>query len=153
RIFDTDIGSTWKRWPLIDRERVLARLSELEGYLQELRAIAPASFEEFLRTEKKRACERLLQIAVEAVIDICHLLVVGMRLGLPSEENDLIVKLERAGILSADVSAILKKMRGFRNILVHEYGEVNDRIVFAAATSDFEDFDRFRREVLAALPS
>ena len=43
-------------------------------------------------------------------------------------------------------------MRGFRNILVHLYGTVDERIVFEVATSRLEDFARFRREVLAALP-
>ncbi len=42
-------------------------------------------------------------------------------------------------------------MRGFRNILVHEYGVIDERIVFAAATSRFEDFSRFREQILAAL--
>lgn len=44
---------------MIDRERVLAKLDELDGYLTELRSIAPEQ-----RVEKKRACERLLQASV-----------------------------------------------------------------------------------------
>lgn len=41
-------------------------------------------------------------------------------------------------------------MRGFRNILMHEYGVIDEQIVFAA-TSRFEDFTRFRQEILTAL--
>jgi len=124
----------------------------LEGYLRELRAVSPATLEEFRQVEKRRSSERLLQIAIEAVIEICHLLVIGLRLGLPSEENDLFEKLERAGVLSSEMHQTLRRMRGFRNILVHKYGDVDERIVFEAAISDLEDFKRFRREVLAALP-
>lgn len=51
---------------MLDRERILTKLADLEGYLTELRTIAPRSFKEYLRIEKKRACERLLQILVEA---------------------------------------------------------------------------------------
>src|SRR5574341_715043 len=89
-----------RRWPVLDRERVLAKLDELEGYVRDLRTIAPQNFAEYRQIEKKRACERLLQIAVECVIDVCNLLVSGLRLGLPAEENDLFEKLEQAGILS-----------------------------------------------------
>lgn len=93
----------------------------------------------------------MLQIAIEAVIEVCHLLVTGLRLGLPSEENDLFEKLERARVISSELGRTLRRMRGFRNILVHEYGVIDEQIVFAAATSRFEDFGRFREEVLAAL--
>ena len=61
---------------MIDRERILGKVAELDSYLSELRQILPKSFDEYVRSiEKRRACERLLQIAVEAAIDICAMLV------------------------------------------------------------------------------
>ncbi|MCS7274912.1 MAG: hypothetical protein NZ610_05890 [Candidatus Bipolaricaulota bacterium] len=52
---------------MLDRERILGKLDELEGYLHELRQIAPAVLEEYQQSiEKRRACERLLQIAPSA---------------------------------------------------------------------------------------
>jgi len=41
---------------VVDRERVLAKLDELEGYVRDLRAIAPQNFTEYRQIEKKRAC-------------------------------------------------------------------------------------------------
>jgi uncharacterized protein YutE (UPF0331/DUF86 family) len=136
---------------VVDRERVLGKVAEVDGYLRELRSIAPAAFAAYRAVEKKRACERLLQIAIEAVLEICHLLVTGLRLGLPSEENDLFEKLARAGVLSDDETRVLKRMRGFRNILVHEYGEVDDEIVFLAVTKDVADIERFKQRILEVL--
>jgi len=73
---------------VIDRERILAKLAELDGYLSELSQIAPPSFDDYVRSiEKRRACERLLQISVETVIDICAMLVQSLRLGLPAEKG------------------------------------------------------------------
>jgi uncharacterized protein YutE (UPF0331/DUF86 family) len=69
---------------LLDRERLLAKIDVLDRYLKELREILPASIEEYKKIEKRRACERLLQVSVECVIDICGLLVIGLRLGLPA---------------------------------------------------------------------
>jgi uncharacterized protein YutE (UPF0331/DUF86 family) len=137
---------------VIDRERILGKVAELDSYLSELRQILPKSFDEYVRSiEKRRACERLLQIAVEAVIDICAMLVQGLRLGLPAEEDDVFEKLAQHGVLSQKMVETLRRMKGFRNILVHEYGRVDDRIVFDVAVNRLGDFEDFKREVLAAL--
>jgi hypothetical protein len=42
---------------VLDRERILAKIDELEGYLHDLRTIAPASLTVYQQIEKKRACE------------------------------------------------------------------------------------------------
>jgi len=136
---------------VVDRERILVKLDELEGYVRDLRTIAPQSLTEYRQIEKKRACERLLQIAVQCVIVVCSLLVSGLRLGLPAEEDDLFEKLEQAGILSAQMKDTVKEMKGFRNILVHEYGHVDDAIVYQAVTAELGDFAGFKEEILEAL--
>ena len=133
---------------MVDRDRVLAKLDELDGYLDELRTIAPGDIEEYARIEKKRSCERLIQMAVEATIDACAMLVTGLRLGLPGEENDLFEKLARHGAISAGMAETLKRMKGMRNILVHEYGRIDDELVFETVRDGLGDFAAFKREVL-----
>jgi uncharacterized protein YutE (UPF0331/DUF86 family) len=116
---------------MLDRERTLAKLDELHGYLGELRHIVPESYARYMESvEKRRACERVLQIAVECVMHVCALFVSGLRLGLPAEEDDLIEKLEQAGLISSEMAKVLKRMKGFRNILVHEYGRIDNALVF-----------------------
>lgn len=136
---------------MVDRDRVLARLDELDGYLRELRSIAPERFEQYQAVEKKRACERLVQVSVEATLDVCALLVAGMRLGLPGEEDDLFEKLARGKAVSEPMAETLRRMKGLRNLLVHEYGRVNDQIVFEVVSQRLGDFEAFKREVLAFL--
>ena len=137
---------------MLDRDRILAKLDELDGHLSELRQIVPESYARYVESvEKRRACERLLQISIECVIDTCALFVSGLRLGLPAEEDDLIEKLEQAGLISAEMAKMLRTMKGFRNILVHEYGRVDNAIVFSMAAKRLEDFDAFKREILHAL--
>ena len=136
---------------MLDRERILAKLDELDGYLRELREVAPTSIAAYRKIEKKRSCERLLQIAIECVIDVGNLLVSGLRLGLPAEEDDIFEKLEHAGVISGAMVVALKRMKGCRNILVHEYARVNDDIIFEAVSTKLGDFDDFRRLVISAL--
>ena len=136
---------------MVDKDRILAKLDQLEGYLQELRQILPESFEGYQKVEKKRACERLLQIAIEAVIDICHMFLRELRLGLPSEEDDVFEKLSQAEVISSQMVATLKRMKGLRNIFIYEYGRVDDRIVYNQAHHGIQDFVRFTEEILGAL--
>jgi len=135
----------------LDRDRILKKIDELDGYLRELSSIRPVTFEEYVRIEKKRSCERLLQLCIECVVDICALINTGLRLGIPSEENDLFEKLERSGIISSSEKEALKRMKAFRNILVHEYGHVDDSIVYDVVRNKLDDFDTFRRRILQIL--
>ena len=42
---------------------------------------------------------------------------------------------------------IYKEMKRFRNLLVHRYGDVNDKLVFYNATNHIDDFYIFITEV------
>jgi len=135
----------------VDRERVLSRIDELDGYLRELDTVMPTDFSEYEVIEKKRSCERLLQIAIEALIDVCALMVTGLRLGMPSEEDDIFDKLEQSKIITPVMKETLKRMKGFRNILVHEYGRIDDNLVYDILKNNIEDFRAFKKEILDAL--
>src|SRR5512139_1635609 len=104
RTFALGTSAISTRWRMVDRERVLAKLDALHGYERELGVVLPASVNDYKASlEKRRATERLLQISVECVLDICGLLVAGLRLGLPADEENLFDRLEQAHILSPDL--------------------------------------------------
>jgi uncharacterized protein YutE (UPF0331/DUF86 family) len=137
---------------VLDRERILAKLDALHGYERELSAVLPGNLNDYTTSiEKKRATERLLQVSVESILDVCGLFVAGLRLGLPAEEENLFDRLEQAGVFSPDLIRILRAMRRFRNILVHEYGAVDDKIVFQLAGGLSGDVRLFTVEVTRAL--
>lgn len=137
---------------MLDKERILSKLDEMDSYLDELKQIVPDSFAEYQKIEKKRSCERLLQLCIECVIDVCKLFVSGLKLGLPSEENDLFNKMQKKGIISEETVSVLREMRGFRNILTHEYATVDDELVYEATETNLEDFNKFKKEILHHLP-
>lgn len=137
---------------MLDRDRVLSKIDELRGYLRELKQIAPSNFSEFKNSiENRRACERILHISIESVLDICSLIISGLRLGLPRMEGDLIEKLRETGVISEETAGKIRLMRGFRNILVHRYGEVDDSLVYRFLQENLKDFDTFSEEILAYL--
>jgi uncharacterized protein YutE (UPF0331/DUF86 family) len=137
----------------VDKERILVKIDRLDRYLDELRDIMPESYESYQNIEKKRACERLLQVSIESVLDICAQIVIELRLGLPSEEDDIFEKLKQAKIIFSATKETLKRMKGLRNILVHEYGRIDDRLVYDVLKNKIEDFDAIRKEIVAAVKS
>ncbi len=134
---------------MVDKKRILARLDELDGYIKELAEIMPVNFQDYMDDkEARRACERLLQISIECVIDISSILVKGLKSGLPSNEDDVFDSLKKKKIISAGRAGTLKSMKGFRNILVHRYAEVDDEQVFDFLKSNLKDFSVFKKEIL-----
>ena len=101
--------------------------------------------------EKKRACERLLHISIECVLDICSILASELKLGLPSTREDLFEKLESSHIISSKMMNTLRKMKSFRNIIVHRYGIVDDELVYKILKDYLGDFANFKKEILEFL--
>jgi len=135
----------------MDKERILSKIDELNQYIKELEKIRPKTFEEYKNNILiKRACERLLQVSIECIIDIASILVKELKIGLPSEEEDLFDKLEENRIITRKMKDKLRLMRGFRNILVHRYGKIDDKLVFENL-SKIQDFKDFSKQIIEFL--
>jgi uncharacterized protein YutE (UPF0331/DUF86 family) len=74
---------------------------------------------------KQDAIAMNLQRACELSIDIANHLIRTNKLGLPQDSRDSFELLNRAGLINAELTAALKAMIGFRNVLVHEYQKLD----------------------------
>lgn len=134
---------------MVDRERILSKIAELRSYLEELKKIIPKSFEGYEQSElNRRACERLLQISIECVLDVCDVIFSGLKLGVPASEEDIIEKLNRAGVMTNKTTNKLKGMKQMRNVLVHRYPYVDDEKIYRSLTTEIRDFNVFIDEIL-----
>lgn len=122
-------------------------LNLFEKYYEELLQVIPVNYNEYVSSiEKKRACERLLQLLIEESIDICNMINKELKLGLPSEEEAIFEVLAKKEILSEDTAEKLKEMKKFRNVLVHLYAKVDDKLVYDNM-QQHKDFLRFTKEI------
>jgi uncharacterized protein YutE (UPF0331/DUF86 family)/predicted nucleotidyltransferase len=129
-------------------DRVLVKIRQLEENLQKLSEITPATFSEYKASLLKRlATERLLQLAIECVIDVCAILVKDLHLGPPQNEDHLF-ELLRNKLENVET---LMQMKRFRNILVHRYETIDDELVFQYATNQIKDFEQFINNIKAFL--
>lgn len=137
---------------LMDKKRILSLLNQLDSYVRDLEQHTPKTLKVYEKNiEKKRFCERTVQLAIEVCIDISQLLVKELQLGLPNEEETIFDTLATQKIISAELKYILKGMKRFRNILIHKYVEIDDAIVFEKVTRQLGDFKQFKKELISYL--
>ena len=92
---------------------------------------------------RRRACERAFQLAGENLLDICNMIISDEGLGIPIDSKDYISKLYQCGIIPESLSSRLEELTGFRNLLVHQYGRVDDSIAYRSLQDESGDFYEF----------
>lgn len=136
---------------MTDPDLVAKKLALVETYVAELRREVDL---ERLPTDVKerRFVEHTLQIAIQACLDVASHVVSDDRLGEPRTNHEMFTLLERAGWLDGQLAGTLRKMVGFRNILVHGYAVVDPAVVEAVVRTGLGDFDAFVTAMRARLP-
>jgi uncharacterized protein YutE (UPF0331/DUF86 family) len=111
---------------MVDREIFSRRLEALRGYLKSLRAFREADEAEFVREPAlHHLAERYLHLAVEACLDLANHWIADRSLPTPDANRDTFTILERAGELAPGLAERLRRSAGFRDILVHEYLDID----------------------------
>jgi len=72
-------------------------------------------------------------------------------LRIPDDERDIFAALAEGGILSEELARQMRGMVNFRNILVHEYLEIDSRIVHEHLTERLDDLNDFARAIVEYL--
>ncbi|MBW6470108.1 MAG: DUF86 domain-containing protein [Methanosarcinaceae archaeon] len=134
----------------MDIERILDKIDEMDAYISELSEYVPDDEESYHDNKmQKRACERAFQLSCETLLDICNLIIAGKSFGLPKNSKDSMEKLAEHGIISKNLAIRLSEMVGFRNLLVHKYGTIDDSMAFNYLSCELKDFYEFLEAVEA----
>ena len=108
-------------------------------YLNELSKIVPSEFDDYKSNKLvKAACERYFEKIVEAVTDIAFMVIVKRKLRVPEDDIDAFRILLEHKIINEELYKKLKQAKGMRNILAHQYGTINDKIVFEAISEELD---------------
>lgn len=127
---------------MTDPELLAKKLAFIETCVADLRRIArPEALETDLREE--RFIEHTLQLAIQAAQDVASHIVADERLGEPRTNRELFTLLARGGWISTDEADLLGRMAGFRNILVHGYGDLDLSVVRDVVENRLDDLLRY----------
>ena len=134
---------------MVDQNIIQERIEKIRECVARLHRLASAAEEAFCQDEDSVAlAERHLQIAIQSVIDIGHHVIADMDLGLPGDYKDVFRILARNQVISRELGEKLESMTGMRNILVHDYLQVNPHQIYAVLQHELNDFDEFIGAIL-----
>lgn len=84
-----------------------------------------------------------LQRAIQACIDLAHVVIAKEGLGLPNSYKNAFEILSNHQIIEPLMVQVMSSMVGFRNISVHDYSEIKPEIVKSIVKSRLSDFEKF----------
>lgn len=124
------------------------RLLRLESVISELVRLGQADPERFRQEASSMwSVERGLQLGAEILLDIGNHILVAEYGVSSSEYRDIFKRLAERQVISLSLADRLGGLAGFRNILVHDYLDLDRERVLENLRRAPKDFSEFAREI------
>ncbi|MGY5877031.1 MAG: DUF86 domain-containing protein [Candidatus Thorarchaeota archaeon] len=132
----------------LDSVVVERRLAKILEEVEFLKMIKIQKLDEFLDDGKSlRSTAKAIETIVQSIIDICSHIVAQKHLGVTDTYRNTIALLATHKIISDTLSSNLQQVVAMRNILVHQYLDVDFRIVWDSISTLQEDAPEFIRAI------
>lgn len=137
---------------MINRELVLDRLSRVRGYIKNLKELGSIPIEKFTSDFKAtNSAERLLQISIEACLEIGNHIISRCGFERPKEYREIFLVLGKNSIIPYTFAERLIPMVKFRNRLVHLYWDVSKEDVYNIIKNNLSDIEEFIHHIAVFL--
>ena len=124
-------------------------LQRLEEYLKSLKEHEKVTKDELENSDVLLTyVERKLQLAAQACIDLGNHLISHFGFETPKDYGEIFEILAKEGVISKDLCSNMKKISGFRNILVHDYLSIDIGKVAEVLHYGLDDFNDFSTAVV-----
>ena len=84
-----------------------------------------------------------MEFAIENIIDICSIISSDLHFSVPESQESFVENLVKNGILTQNLAEKTRRMKGFRNIIVHRYGRIDDLLAHKILTEHMDDIYEF----------
>src|SRR5690554_3661782 len=133
-------------------EIITEKLLKMGKYLKELRLIKPVDYNTYLQNLTSRyAVERLMQLIVDLALDINNVILSHQGKPAAIDYFNSFIDLIDCHVLEADFASQIAPSTGLRNRLVHEYEEVDNKIVFSSIDKTIDMYGRYIQEIKKVL--
>ncbi len=131
---------------MVRAEVIRRRLARFTADVQILERYRRYDLETFVGDpEHYGSAERFLQLAIESTLDMGSHITSEEQLGTVEVSRDIPRHFREHGLIDEALERRWIQMIGFRNILVHEYAELDRSIVYEVACERLEDFGALGR--------
>jgi uncharacterized protein YutE (UPF0331/DUF86 family) len=132
-----------------------AKITSLQRCVVRARQAHQAAGSEFhTNFNLQDACVLNIVRACEVALDLATMMIRARHLGAPTESRELFLTLEREQLIPVAMGSKLRAMVGFRNLVVHQYSDIDLAIVERVVRVDLEDllaFGQVAGRVLGAI--
>ena len=131
----------------MDEQLVAQKLESLRRCIQRVESRLPADLDALLNDLDAQDIVSLnLTRAVQLCVDIAsHWLAEHTEVSAPKTMGQAFEALARAQVIDSELATRMRKSVGFRNVMVHNYDDVNWEIVYAICSKHLDDFKSFAR--------
>lgn len=134
---------------MIDKSLLLAKAGRVENHLRRIREKCTVNLEQFLDDlDRQESILFNLQMAIQNCIDIAAHILSDEDLGVAGSTNEMFYILQENGYLDAAMTEKMVASIGFRNLIVHEYGNVDLKTVYRIAHEDIGDLKIYLRSII-----
>lgn len=129
---------------MVDQEVLQHKINIIENNLTKMETLAALPEQEFLdKFFYVESAKHLLQVSVEALLDIANHIIARERYRSPKTYAESFLILVEQTIIPKDMENTFIQMAKFRNRVVHLYHEVDDREVYQILQDSLNDFRVF----------
>lgn len=124
------------------------KLQKLTSYLAELEMMEGIALEDYLKDFRhRRTVERLIQLIVDVAVDINTHAVVDAGNPPPADAFGSFLEAAKIGLFSREFAQKLAPSTGERNIIVHDYESIDDKIVFDSISEALDLYYQYLKHV------
>jgi uncharacterized protein YutE (UPF0331/DUF86 family) len=132
----------------VDTSVVELRLDAILSLLASLKQISGMSIDTYLRDGKSQAAsERWMQVAAQAVLDVASHFIAHNHWGTPQSYSESVARLGEKGVITSVLAERLVGLVKLRNVLVHQYANVDPRLVHGAVKKAVVGLPEFVKSV------
>ncbi len=135
---------------MVNLKILSSRLAQIEKHWQKIEACNPCTYDAFLKDESLQDIVEynLFQI-INHLISLIQHIVVDEGFGFPETAYEAAEILQEKKIFVEQDLALLRKMIGFRNIIGHDYVNLNKEVVYAVLDRGKKDVGRIITKLTA----
>ena len=136
----------------IRRNFITKKIEQIQKYLDEARDLFKLGDSEILHSPGNlHIAERLLQLTVDAALDINNHIIKELRLDTADDFKGTFEILANGKILEKTFAEKINQVVGLRNRIVHQYETVDNKQFISDFRKDIGDFDEYFKQIISYL--
>lgn len=136
----------------LDKESIHSKIARIRRNLSQLKKLGKIPYQkyvgDFLNTS---TAERLLQVSIEAMLDIGSHIIAEEELGEPLEYRDVFSLLVKNKIIRKTSKEKLMQLASLRNRIVHVYEDIDHKLIHRYLQKELSDIEKFTKEIVLYL--